>query len=312
VINSKIEWTDATWNPVRGCTKVSAGCAHCYAETLMERFRGVPGHPFEHGFDLRLVPEHLHDPLTWKRPRRIFVNSLSDLFHEEILQSYLEWVCDVMLRANWHVFQVLTKRAGRMAAMLKGPLRTAAKAKHIWWGVSVENQQAADERVPLLLQAPAAVRFVSCEPLLGPVDLRSIHAGDAGPDGNKWMDALVELYCGDPTMGRGLDWVIVGGESGRGARPMHPQWARDIRDQCSATGTPFFFKQWGEWSPDISKWVVRSYNHDGRRNPYRRAQPRHDFGDGAVGAIHGTTMYHVGKRAAGRLLDGREWDEVPW
>lgn len=316
MINSKIEWTDATWNPIRGCTKVSAGCAHCYAETLAERFRGTPGHPFEHGFDLRLVPEKLEDPLRWTKPRRIFVNSISDLFHEDVPDEYIKQVCDVMLRANWHTYQALTKRADRMAALLSGELRGAAEASHIWWGVSVEDQQAADERIPLLLQTPAAVRFVSCEPLLGPVDLRSIHAGDAGPDGNKWMDALMELYCGDPTMGRGIDWVIVGGESGHGARPMHPAWPRNIRDQCVAAGVPFFFKQWGEWEV--------ATDENGRRHGYHGSvMPECDqkfIWCGLSGKTYRPcaeldddcyAMARVGKKAAGRTLDGREWNEAP-
>ena len=147
---SKIEWTDATWNPVRGCTKVSAGCKHCYAETFAERFRGVPGHPFEFGFDLRLVPEKLNEPLKWNKPKKIFVNSMSDLFHENVSDEYIEEICRVMLAANWHTYQVLTKRADRMAALLKGKLRTAAEAQHIWWGVSVENRKQGLPRIDKL------------------------------------------------------------------------------------------------------------------------------------------------------------------
>ena len=191
--NSKIEWTDATWNPVRGCTKVSPGCVHCYAETFAERFRGVPGHPFEFGFDLRLVPEKLGDPIRWAKPKKIFVNSMSDLFHEDVPDEYIEKVCRVMLAANWHTYQILTKRADRMAALLQGKLRPAAKAAHIWWGVSVENRQHGLPRIAKLRSAKPAVAFLSIEPLLedlGEFDLRDIQ------------------------------WVIVGGESGPGARPM--------------------------------------------------------------------------------------------
>ena len=222
--HSKIEWTDATWNPVTGCTKVSPGCKHCYAETFAERFRGVPGHPFEQGFDLRLWPERLALPLAWKTPKRIFVNSMSDLFHEKIADSFIDCVFATMLEANWHQFQVLTKRAERMAEYLHkrrsrlGSL--AVEHPHIWLGASVETQKyVARARVVALL--PSAVRFLSCEPLLGPLDLR----GMLGP--------------------AAVNWVIVGGESGHGARPMDAGWALNIRDQCFEARVPFFFKQWG-------------------------------------------------------------------
>ena len=216
--NSKIEWTDATWNPVRGCTKISPGCVHCYAETFAERFRGVPGHPFEFGFDLRLVPEKLGDPIRWSKPKKIFVNSMSDLFHEDVPDEYIEKVCRVMLAANWHTYQILTKRAARMAALLQGKLRKAARAGHIWWGVSVENRQHGLPRVAKLRSAMPTVAFLSVEPLLediGKFDLR------------------------------GIQWVIVGGESGPGARPMQAEWVRNIRDQCRTADVAFFFKQWG-------------------------------------------------------------------
>lgn len=216
--SSKIEWTDSTWNPVRGCTKVSPGCKHCYAETLAERFRGVKGHPFEFGFDLRLVPEKLGDPIRWSTPRRIFVNSMSDLFHEDVADDYIEKVGRVMLAANWHTYQILTKRADRMSRLLRTKLKAAAAASHIWWGVSVENQKHGLPRIDLLRKAKPAVAFLSVEPLLedlGQFDLS------------------------------GIRWVIVGGESGAGARPIDGEWVRSIREQCTAAGVPFFFKQWG-------------------------------------------------------------------
>lgn len=215
---SKIEWTDATWNPVRGCTKVSPGCAHCYAETFSERFRGVPGHPFEQGFALRLVPERLEEPLRWRRPRLVFVNSMSDLFHEGVPDDYIVRVADVMRRADWHTYQVLTKRSARMRDLLRGPLRGAAAAPHIWWGVSVENRRDGVPRVEHLRTAGVRTAFLSAEPLLedlGGLDLR------------------------------GIGWVIVGGESGPGARPLAAAWVRSLRDQCAAAAVPFFFKQWG-------------------------------------------------------------------
>jgi protein gp37 len=215
---STIEWTDATWNPVRGCTKISPGCAHCYAETFAERFRGVPGHPYEQGFDLRLVPEKLAEPFKWPSRRRVFVNSMSDLFHEGVPDEYILRVADVMKAANWHTFQVLTKRSERMAELLRIKLRFAAELPHIWWGVSVENRKHGLPRIDHLRTAPAVVRFLSVEPLLedlGVIDLNGIH------------------------------WVIVGGESGHGARPMHANWVRSVRDHCQAAGVKFFFKQWG-------------------------------------------------------------------
>ena len=217
-IDSKIEWTDATWNPVRGCTKISPGCKHCYAETFAERFRGVPGHPYEQGFDLRLVPEKLLEPLRWQSPKMIFVNSMSDLFHDEVPDDYIEAVAEVMVRANWHTYQVLTKRSTRMAELLKGRLRSAARSRHIWWGVSVENREYGIPRVRDLREAPAAVRFLSIEPLLEDLGKFSL---------------------------RGIQWVIVGGESGHGARPLRKEWVTAIRDQCAETSVPFFFKQWG-------------------------------------------------------------------
>jgi len=216
---SKIEWTDATWNPVRGCTKISPGCAHCYAATFAERFRGVAGHPYEQGFDLRLVSQKLAEPLTWKKPRMVFVNSMSDLFHESVPDSYIVEVVKVMQRADWHTFQVLTKRAERMATLLNTELAFAATDHHIWWGVSVENKRCGLPRVAVLRQAQVAVRFLSIEPLLeslGEIDLR------------------------------GIAWVIVGGESGPGARPLRRDWVTAIRDQCCREANiPFFFKQWG-------------------------------------------------------------------
>jgi len=215
---SEIEWTDATWNPVRGCTKISPGCKHCYAETLAERFRGVPNHPFEHGFDLRLVPKKLADPLKWGDPKRIFVNSMSDLFHEDVPTDYIEQVARVMELATWHTFQVLTKRSERMRDLLTWQLEFVPMQRHIWWGVSVEDRKHGLPRIAHLQQSPVQMRFLSIEPLLedlGTIDLTKIH------------------------------WVIVGGESGRGARRMEREWVISIRDQCREAGVPFFFKQWG-------------------------------------------------------------------
>jgi protein gp37 len=216
--NSKIELTDTTWNPLRGCTKISPGCKHCYAETFAERFRGVPGHPYEQGFDLRLVPEKLSEPFLWSSPRTVFVNSMSDLFQPEVPDSYIEDVVRVMVEANWHTYQVLTKRSQRLRDMLNGPLRFAARHTHIWWGVSVEDKRYGLPRVEHLRKAAAAVRFLSIEPLLeelGSFDISGIH------------------------------WAIVGGESGRGARPMKQEWVENILRICRDEKVAFFFKQWG-------------------------------------------------------------------
>ncbi len=222
-----------------GCTKVSPGCAHCYAETFAERFRGVPGHPYERGFDLQLRPERLEQPLKWAQPRMIFVNSMSDMFHEDIELAYIREVFKVMRKANWHTFQVLTKRSERMVEVT----RRWKWPDNVWMGVSVENQRWT-RRVDDLRNVPAKVRFLSCEPLLGPLQL--------------------DL--------RDIGWVIVGGESGPRARPMKPEWARDIRQQCADASVAFFFKQWG------------AHNEAGER---------------------------VGKGKAGRELDGRVWGQLP-
>jgi protein gp37 len=217
-----IEWANKSWNAVRGCTKVSPGCKNCYAETFAERFRGVPGHPYERGFDLRLVPEDLYDPFDWAVPCRVFVNSMSDMCHDGVPDWYLRRVADVMEAAYWHSYMVLTKRPERLLQLLTGPLGTAAPRENILWGVSVENRKHGLPRIDLLRRCPARHRFLSIEPLL---------------------EDLEEL---DLT---GIGWVIVGGESGPGWRPMEAAWARSIRDQCAAAGVPFFFKQWGGFRP---------------------------------------------------------------
>jgi protein gp37 len=215
---STIEWTDATWNPVRGCTKISPGCKHCYAETFAERFRGVAGHPYEQGFDLRLVPSKLNEPFKWATPRMVFVNSMSDLFHTEVPDEYIESIAKIMVAANWHTYQVLTKRAERLQELLRGKLRFAAAAENIWWGVSVENRKHGVPRISHLRRAPARVRFLSIEPLLEDVGILNL---------------------------AGIHWIIVGGESGAGARPMERDWVMSILKQARAQNVKFFFKQWG-------------------------------------------------------------------
>jgi protein gp37 len=216
--HSEIEWTDATWNPVRGCTKISPGCQHCYAETFAERFRGVKGHPYEQGFDLRTVPGKLVEPLRWRAPKSIFVNSMSDLFHADVPESYIIAVAKVMMAAKWHTYQVLTKRDERLRSLLNTTLSFAANEPHIWWGVSVEDRKHGFPRIDNLRNANAAVRFLSIEPLLE--DVSDINL-------------------------TGIHWAIVGGESGHGARPLHKEWVLGLRDRCREAGVPFFFKQWG-------------------------------------------------------------------
>ena len=219
--HSSIEWTDATWNPVTGCTKITAGCDNCYAERFAERWRGVVGHPFENGFDLTLRLERLQQPARWKRPRMIFVNSMSDLYHKKVPRDFIDKVFDAMEEADWHTYQILTKRSSRMRDYLIDRYLFRKPPPHIWTGVSVEDRRGST-RIDHLRQAPSAVRFLSVEPLIGeigPVDLTGIH------------------------------WVIAGGESGPGARPMHIDWARQIRDTCRNQDTPFFFKQWGGIRP---------------------------------------------------------------
>jgi len=219
--NSAIEWTDATWNPVTGCTKLSSGCDNCYAARFSERFRGVAGHPFTTGFDLTLRPERLRQPLEWKRPRLIFVNSMSDLFHKEVPKDYIAAVFDTMERANWHIYQVLTKRSSLLQKFINDRYRDRHAPPHMWFGVSVENRKAAS-RIVHLRKTNVMVRFLSIEPLIAPV-------------GQLDLD--------------GISWVIVGGESGPKARKMNPKWAKDVRDQCVAANVAFFFKQWGGRSP---------------------------------------------------------------
>lgn len=231
---SAIEWTDATWNPVTGCTKVTRGCDNCYAERFAERFRGTPGHPFENGFDLTLRPERLAQPLSWKRPRRIFVNSMSDLFHKEIPTDFIDQVFETMEAADHHIFQVLTKRSSLMSRYLQRRYKQSQAPWHIWCGVSVEDHTATS-RIRHLQQAPAAIRFLSIEPLLGPV-------------GN------IDL--------QGISRVIVGGESGPNARPMEPHWVLEIRDLCEKQNVDFFFKRWGGITPKSGGRQLEGSEHN--------------------------------------------------
>ncbi len=248
--HSSIEWTNATWNPVTGCTKLSAGCDHCYAERFSERFRGVPGHPFEPGFDLTLRPERLLQPTRWRKPKLIFVNSMSDVFHKDIPVDFLDRVFQTMEEADWHVFQVLTKRSSLMRDFVNRRYAGGQAPAHIWLGVSIENASTLS-RLRHLKQTDAAVRFVSFEPLLGPLSAKDL---------------------------TGIDWVIVGGESGPGARRVEIDWVRAIRDQCRRQRVAFFFKQWGGRTPksggndlDGRQWLEYPVGRGEQSGPVLRA-----------------------------------------
>ena len=240
---SEIEWTDATWNPVTGCTKITRGCDNCYAERFAERWRGVKGHPYERGFDLRLWPSRLDQPARWRKPRMIFVNSMSDLFHKDISRTFIDDVFEQMEFADHHIYQVLTKRSSLMREYLRRRYPTGAAPQHIWCGVSVEDE-TAKVRIRHLQSAPATVRFLSIEPLLGPL-------GKVGLEG--------------------ISWVIVGGESGPKARPMQFDWVCDIRDQCAKMNVPFFFKQWGGRTPkEYGRELDGVEHNDMPRHPRRK------------------------------------------
>ena len=379
---TKIEWTDETWNPIRArnldtgraghfCVHVSPACEHCYAEVMQARLFGNPVRYAAQ--DAEKVEIFMHEnalmqPLRWRRPRRIFVCSMTDLFYEGHSDELIDRVFAAMALAPQHTFQVLTKRAERMRDYIQAEPwdRINAEAgtlehwdkmptldvppRHIWLGVSAEDQRRAEERIPVLLDTPAAVRFLSAEPLLGPIDLTRLELvpdsldedGELRRAGIR-VDALRNKHC-ESGVKRGLgplDQVIVGGESGHGARPMHPQWARDLRDQCEAAGTAFFFKQWGEWLPGEDDFSRTGPPHYGMPDAiWQDGQRGHRFDFKAKvgsmvawardGSAHHLVTTHdqqeafrkahgrpaalalkIGKKRAGRLLDGREWNEVP-
>lgn len=338
-----IEWTDATWNPVTGCSKVSAGCKHCYAEREWPRMtKLVPAYAGRDFTDVRTHGDRLDQPIRWAKRRMIFVNSMSDLFHPAVPDDFIDSVFGVMWACLYgrneqdgHIFQVLTKRADRMRDYFSTDRREAwaRSAVHhgggidpdgiwdqtmnyegphprIWLGVSVEDQAAADERIPLLLDTPAAVRWISAEPLLGPVSLRWLAAfPENAPNVSLHPSGTTNHLDGL----RRLDWVVVGGESGPKARPMHPQWARSLRDQCQAAGVSFLFKQWGEWAPGencgvpmtkteaTADWFADKWSF-GTMTP-RESEECHIDDE--------PLLYRVGKKRSGRLLDGVQHDGYP-
>jgi protein gp37 len=383
---TKIEWADATWNPITGCTKISPGCANCYAEKMSKRLAGRCGYPADEPFKVTIHPDKIDEPLKWKKPRRVFVCSMSDLFHKDVPMSIITYVLRMARSCEGHTFMILTKRPARMKEAIREMVSWGMwPVPNIWLGVTAENQEQADERIPILLDTPAAVRFVSVEPMLGPVELspwirRYYHGGKPRMkegayllppsktgkstllqyakqiDPNcvqradrvylttDYMSALMfamgypngEVYRAIPDLPleedpdcteKGLsfqtpqalitsmsapilDWVIAGGESGPGARPCHPDWIRSVRDQCQGAGVPYFFKQWGEWVPMGSEfgqpnsWSSRKWQQ--RVDDWRPGWDGMPWYDG-----NGHSMIKVGKKAAGRLLDGREWSEFP-
>lgn len=329
-MSTAIEWTQETWNPLAGCTPVSEGCRNCYAAKEAVRLAGNPNEKIAAKYAgtaemrgagtrrravftgrVNLDESALTKPLRWRMPRRVFVNSMSDLFHEAVPEDYVAAVVAVMAACPQHTFQVLTKRPERMAAFFSrwamGSCWMEARDRgvplvlddfgalfwplpNVWLGTSVEDQRAADERIPHLLATPAAVRFLSCEPLLGPVEFSDVTGRS---------DCVAAL--GKPALD-GIHWVIAGGESGPGARPMHPDWARSLRDQCQAAGVPFFFKQWGEYLAVTGG--SREERHEREVELQLAGVGSHLWADQAM-------AYRVGKKAAGRKLDGRTWDEFP-
>jgi len=343
---SKIEWTEKTWNPITGCTPISEGCQNCYAERMAKRLAGRYGYPA----DIPFMPGNFHfdkldEPLRWKKPSRIFVCSMGDLFHEAVPFPLITDVFDVMCSWRWpnkaaeregdeslledpgHTFIVLTKRPGRVLEWRnwlgeQWPGDTPVQVnldteghfgKHIWLGVTAENQQRADERVPILLQIPAAVRFVSVEPMLGPVDLWRYMfltgASTAGPfydyagkrvggPGGIGGQAITEIPS------KYINWVICGGETGPRARAMNPEWVRSLRNQCINAGVPFFFKQWGEWIPTHLDWGAYT---EQEFMPKSEIIKNHK----TIYVSEGVPMSRVGKKKVGQLLDGREWNEYP-
>lgn len=334
--DTKIEWADSVWNPVTGCTKISPGCANCYAERMAKRLAGRCGYLEQDPFKVTLHSDRLGQPLNWKKPKRIFVCSMADLFHEDVPDEFIArmwWVMGQCVgyldpsRYRGHTFMILTKRPERMKKWLKGWADQKTRKRwiesfgevydwmngprywpnvfdNVWLGVTAENQEQADKRIPVLLQTPAAVRFVSCEPLLGSVDLTNLHYERLTS-----IDALNGLH-GFPkphAEGPKLDWVIVGGETGPGTRPMHPDWVRNLRDQCQAAGVAYFFKQWGEFAP-VDGGVYPGdicISPDGTRMVAGKDYVC--FANESEGAH----MRRVGKKKAGRLLDGQFYDGMP-
>lgn len=349
--NTKIEWAEKVWNPVVGCTKISPGCQNCYAERMAARLENIAyktGNQKLHDKyyptincngtwtgKVSLCPDALDEPLRWKKPSRIFVCSMGDLFHEDVPYEFIYDIWDVMVKNRQHTFLILSKRPDRMKSFIERVManrmdyaymlgntpegKEARKwaqrpIQNIWLGVTAENQEQADKRITILLQIPAAVRFVSVEPMLGPVHLNQINTDSKAITLNALTGTPYDWDYGEwmpeDNIGAKIDWVICGGETGPGARPMHRDWARELRDQCKAAGVPFLFKQWGEWS-------CQPWNSDNKTKRELCLGVDGNSVCAQVGHMMGfrkpddVLMVRVGKKVAGRLLDGRIWDEYP-
>jgi protein gp37 len=340
-VATTIEWTQETWNPVHGCDRVSPGCDRCYALKMAKRLKAMGRPDYQRdgdprtsgpGFAVQAPVNMLLQPLRWKRPRRIFVDSMGDVFHAAVEDTTIARIFAVMAATPHHTYQLLTKRPARMRSLLTsagfhaevalalialpalahspaalisrelapGRSRPMEPLPNLWLGTSVENQQWAENRIPLLLQTPAAVRWISAEPLLGPIDLKAA-VRTMGSERGHGLTASYVHTRGCCAKFHGLDWVVAGGESGPGARPMDPAWARGLRDQCTAADIPFLFKQWGAWAPTGYQVIGTPTWH---KNAVLVGDPVDDLG-------HRTEMHRIGKKAAGRELDGRTWDQYP-
>lgn len=321
---SKIEWCDSVWNPCTGCSPISEGCLHCWAQRMSKRLAGRFGYPADDPFEVTVHEDRLGEPRRWRKPRRVFVCSMGDLFHEKMPWLWIERVFQTMTEARQHTYLLLTKRAAHMREFVTKCYPGLDRCcPHIWLGVTAENQKRADERIPELLQTPAAGRYVSIEPMLGPVNLDpflpSIYCPRCGSHNlrgaTRPLAPRLSCTCGWYSYASvwarsaALSWCIVGGETGPGARPMHPNWVRTIRDQCQAAGpTPFFFKQWGEWGRRGENGITLDDGPHGLW--YDHAPGWSEWYPGSIGT-HSEHMVRVGRQRAGRLLDGREWNEYP-
>lgn len=335
---TRIEWADRVWNPITGCTKCSPACDNCYAERMSKRLAGRCGYPALDPFRVTLHEDKFNEPVHWRKPARIFVGSMTDLFHPDVPFSWLDQIFATMGLCKRHTFMLLTKRPERMQAFMAQGCQW--ELPNVWLGTTIWDQASADRAVPLLLSTPAAKRFVSVEPMLGPVDLgqwfeRIDHCGACGAENPEQVEDICpacgsqaglittwgndqaeryrsgERYSESPAgeedlKGQPLDWVICGGETGPGARPMHPDWPRSLRDQCQAAGVSFFFKQWGEWAPGCEEahkdytWMTR----DGRDWKTLDKVQKKEAGSADV-------LVRLGKARAGRVLDGQTWEGVP-
>lgn len=326
--DTSIEWAEKVWNPTVGCEKVSQGCKNCYAERMAKRLAAMGNLDYQevvtpsyHRWNghVRCLPERLDEPLKWKKPKRVFVDSMSDLFHPEVPDEFIMKVWGTMYGADRHTFIILTKRPRRMCEWVSkltaecdamnqkaGETIIDSPLFNVWLGVSVEDQKTADERIPWLLQTPAAVRLVSVEPMLEAVDLRNIKPAEYQ---HRQIDSLHGVTIYENSINGAafndrpkLDWVICGGESGPNARPMHPDWVRSLGDQCVSANTPFFFKQWGEWAATNLDNIIENKpnRHDGK-----------NYAHFSWPGWKEQWMARVGKKRAGNILDGQVWDQYP-